>query len=81
MGDPGVEEGMGYERLPRRGLIVVGKLFLSLLHDGVGRSVVCFMVLGSVNVNVDVVIGDESEGNKQGKRRIQRIVSVFAKRQ
>jgi hypothetical protein len=32
-------------------------------------------------VNVDVVIGDESEGNKQGKRRIQRIVSVFAKRQ
>jgi hypothetical protein len=57
MGDPGVEEGTGYKRLPR--LIVVGKLLLSLLGEGVGRSIVCFMVLGSVNV--DVVFGDESE--------------------
>jgi hypothetical protein len=50
MGDPGAEEGMGYKRLLR--LVVLGKLFLSLLDEEVGRSVVCFMVLGSVNVNV-----------------------------
>jgi hypothetical protein len=57
MGDPGAEEGGGCKRLLR--LVVLGKLFLSLFDDGVGRSVVCFMVLGSVNVNV--VLGSESE--------------------
>jgi hypothetical protein len=46
MGDPGAEERMGYKRLLR--LVVRGKPFLSLLDEGVGWSVVCFMVLGSV---------------------------------
>lgn len=49
-GDPGAEEGMGYMRLPR--FVVLGKLLLSLLDEEVGRFVVCFIVFGSVNVDV-----------------------------
>jgi hypothetical protein len=48
-GDPGAEERMGYKRLLR--LVDRGKLLLSLLDEEVGRSVVCFIMLGMVNIN------------------------------